>query len=305
MSVDWFVADMSKNHHASQGASKYMKDFQHVILTRFNVRVNYSPSRLGINPEWLTHRFGLFEQFCYPSVLKQTNQDFKWLVFFDSETPQFFKDKIETYAKWKNFIPVYFDHLLTGKDIRQFLLNILQQETRYLITTRLDNDDAISKHLIEKVQAEFQGQAFEFINFTNGYVLSDGKLYLLKYKANPFASLIEKITEFTPDGFKAVLSITHDRLGSSDKVRQINTQPTWLQVVHGRNISNRVRGIRQPITNLTEDFSIQPDRLPIKDNFLPYWVDRSFGLLKYPLESAILDLPKDTRTFLKKIVLRR
>lgn len=280
------------------------QNFQHVILTRFNVRVNYGPSRLGIDQEWLTHRFDLFERFCYPSVLNQSNQNFKWFVFFDSETPQFFKDKIETYANWDNFIPIYLDHVLTGQDIRQVLLDDLQPETHYLITTRLDNDDALSKHLIEKVQAEFKGQDFEFINFTNGFVLNNGKLYLLEYKANPFASLIERVTESTLDGFKTILSMTHDQLCSSGKVRQIDTQPIWLQVVHGKNISNRVRGVRHPISSLTQDFAIQLDGLPKKDDFLPYWVDRSFGLLKRPLESTVLGLPKDTRAFLRKMVLR-
>lgn len=281
------------------------KNFQHVILTRFNVRVNYSPSRVGIDREWLTHRFNLFEQFCYPSVLNQSNQNFKWFVFFDSETPQFFKDKVATYVTWKNFIPIYLDHVLTGQDIRRVLFDGLKQETRYLITTRLDNDDAMSRFLIEKIQAEFKGQAFEFINFTNGYVLNDGKLYWLRYKANPFASLIEKITELTPDGFKTILSMTHDQLCTSGKVRQVETQPAWLQVVHGKNISNRVRGVRHPIAGLTHDFAIQRDSLPAKDDFLPYWIDRSFGLLKRPLESTLLGLPKDTRAFLRRMVLTR
>lgn len=281
-----------------------MQKFEHVILTRFNVSVDYSPSRLGLDLDWLTHRFELFERFCYPSVFHQSNPNFRWLVFFDSETPACFQEQIKAYADWKNFIPIYVDGMLTGRRVRQILLETLNPATQYLITTRLDNDDAISKDFVEQVQAEFNEQEFTFISFVNGYVLSDRKLYWFKYKANPFVSLVEKRTEPTPEGFKTVFSVAHDQLHSNQQVRQVITQPAWLQVIHGRNVSNRVRGIRHPITLLRQNFCIGLDELFSTDNSVLYWLDRGFGLLKLPLETMILGLPKETRAFLRNMILR-
>ena len=41
---------------------------------------------------WLKHRYYLFETFCFPSILSQTNKNFKWLVFFDKDTPSEYVD---------------------------------------------------------------------------------------------------------------------------------------------------------------------------------------------------------------------
>jgi hypothetical protein len=90
-----------------------MKDFNHFLLTRFNVRLNRDDigygSDLGVSPEWLNRRFELFDKFCYPSVRVQSNQNFKWILFCNSLTPDIFKDKLKEYSKWENFIPVYVD----------------------------------------------------------------------------------------------------------------------------------------------------------------------------------------------------
>ncbi|MEC4887300.1 MAG: glycosyltransferase, partial [Scytonema sp. PMC 1070.18] len=151
-----------------------MKLFEHLIITRFNVTVDFSKPRVGIDSEWLTHRFRLFENFCYPSIHAQSNQNFKWLIYFDQETPEYFKNKIKEYAEWSNFIPIYIKNRFTNEINRENVLNYLNG-VEYLITTRLDNDDAVSKDFIQEIQNKFQKQEFEFMNFTNGYVWSNNK----------------------------------------------------------------------------------------------------------------------------------
>lgn len=128
--------------------------FSHLLLTRFNVKCN--ATGLGLDQAWLNHRFELFDQFCYPSVYSQSNQHFKWLVFFDTETPEFFKEKVNKFSHWENFIPVYTDLIFKDdgnfpEELRKKITRYINPESEYLITTRIDNDDVICKQYIAMI----------------------------------------------------------------------------------------------------------------------------------------------------------
>src|SRR5438105_5292995 len=61
---------------------------QHIFLIRFNVTDPKYSNRL--TPEWLENRFELFESFCLPSLIGQSNQNFSTYIYFDSKTPATF-----------------------------------------------------------------------------------------------------------------------------------------------------------------------------------------------------------------------
>ena len=272
----------------NQDEIKFMqyKNFQHIILTKFNVRVDYknlSKSTVGLCPDWLEHRFKLFDKFCFPSVKSQSNQNFKWLVFFDAQTPEKFKQKLHEYTEWKNFIPVFIDYSThpPGGLARPVVLKHLNPNKDYLITSRIDNDDAIAQDFVSIIQDNFSQQEFEFINFTYGYVWHQGKIYLRKYENSPFISLVEKINQQTINGFKTVYCVNHAKLLSSgENVKQIDIEPGWLQVVHDKNVSNRVRGIRQPINKLEEKFVFKND-IFIRENLCYFWLDKTYSIIKH------------------------
>jgi hypothetical protein len=79
----------------------HMNPFEHFILTRFNVPLKLeapagaeaAPHR-GLDVGWLTRRFDLFERVCLPSLQRQTEGAFQWLVFLDWATPVSFKERI-------------------------------------------------------------------------------------------------------------------------------------------------------------------------------------------------------------------
>jgi hypothetical protein len=76
--------------------------FKHFLLTRFNVKTKWKTTKNGeetLTEKWLSHRFDLFEKFCYPSVRNQKNQGFRWLVFFDINTPTPYKERISDLAR--------------------------------------------------------------------------------------------------------------------------------------------------------------------------------------------------------------
>jgi hypothetical protein len=227
--------------------------FTHLLLTRFNVQAGYGDPKAGLDPKWLEYRFQLFEQFCYPSAYAQSKQNFKWLVFFDDQTPETFKSKIAVYARYKNFIPIYVNGYFSESVLRTALSEHIASGSSHLITTRLDNDDAVIQNFIELIQLQFKGQSCEFINFTQGYCLHNRKLYKIEDSSNPFISLIESLDGSAP---KSVLCVAHNKLTAIGNICQVNNEPAWLQVIHRRNVSNIVRGTRQPLALLGSQFVI-------------------------------------------------
>jgi Putative rhamnosyl transferase len=227
--------------------------FTHLLLTRFNVQAGYGDPKAGLDPKWLEYRFQLFEQFCYPSVCAQSNQNFKWLVFFDDQTPEEFKSKIAIYARYKNLIPIYVHGYFSESILCSALAEHIDSRSSHMITTRLDNDDSIIQNFIELIQLQFKEQSCEFINFTQGYCLHNQKLYLMEDSSNPFISLIESLDGSPP---KSVLCVPHNKLTTIGNIHQVTNEPAWLQVIHRGNVSNIVRGKRQPLALLGSQFVI-------------------------------------------------
>jgi hypothetical protein len=243
------------------GAVVRMPHFSHFILTVFNVRVAYGGDKPP-DRTWLDHRFRLFDSFCYPSVRAQGCQDFTWLVLFDAATPTEYRKKIEKYQEWDRFVPVYVDEVMSVEAFARMKDRVIGDRAgspEILVTTQLDNDDALHRTYIERIQSEVKGEAFEFINASNGYVLDyeRNRLYRKRDLSNPFVSLIEPFRDF-----KTVWCGPHPKLSTFGPIRQIETEPLWLQVVHGKNISNNV-GIRRrlPRMLIKEGFTTRHDRL--------------------------------------------
>jgi len=262
-----------------------MGQFNHFFLTKFNVR-SFPDLKPGCEPSWLERRFKLFEEFCFPSVCNQSNQNFKWLVFFDIDTPDLFKQKIAGYsAKWNNFIPVYLDCPLPygqfPDEVRAVVRNYIPADCEHLITTWLDNDDAIHKDYVQMIQDNFNHQDGETINFIFGYQLCNGKLYFDFEVANHFISLIEK---YNPDSFNTCLCRPHKELYEvCNSARKILCKPVWIEVVHGSNYMNVYRrGFRVPTRNILDNFSIKAETPVDQEKPVPFLIEQAKISLFFP-----------------------
>lgn len=255
-----------------------MGKFNHFFLTKFNVR-SFPDLKPGCDPNWLERRLALFDQYCFPSVCKQSNQNFKWLVFFDIDTPEIFKQKIAEYSsQWKNFVPIYLDCPLPygqfPDDVRNVVRDHIAADCEYLITTWLDNDDAIHKDYVQMIQANFSQQDGETINFFFGYQLVNGKLYLDFELANHFISLVEK---YNPASFKTCLYRSHKELYEVCKsAKKIFCKPAWIEVVHGANYMNvQRRGFRVPVGNILNDYSITVEAPSDQEKPIPFLIEQA------------------------------
>lgn len=221
----------------------------HFILTRFNVREPWTgKSRLlGLDEGWLDRRFELFERVCLPSMARQTEKSFQWLIFLDEETPDRFVRRMDELNSEHEFlIPIY------CQDRREeFVLNEMEKRksrgnTR--IMTRLDNDDAMHPRMIEETHSmarkQMKSQDLEqgfFISFPFGYSEHEGDYYLQLFRCNPFVSFVS-----SPDYEKTIFGWDHTKIAEVAPVICKYTWPMWGQVIHGENVANTIRGLYWP-----------------------------------------------------------
>lgn len=231
--------------------------FRHFIITRFNVRVGKPQNDKNGNHTntdvWLKNRIDLFEKYCLPSIVGQTSKNFIWLVLFDKKSIQEYMHKIEAYrAVCPQFQPLFFDELSSDELSEKLIAAIssaLTDKDEYLITTRLDNDDAIHIEMIEAIQSWFPKENC-FLNFPYGYQydIAQKQTYLLQHcNNNHFISRIES----TKEHFYTVIQCEHTKIDQFAKVYNItvndNLTPVWIETIHDKNILNRVRINAKPV----------------------------------------------------------
>ena len=180
-----------------------------------------------LDHDWMEHRFKLFEQYTLPSVVEQTCDDFEWLVLFDRQTEACWFEKILDRSE---FTPVFL-----GSDwLAELQLMLRTEQQRILITTRLDNDDAICPRFIEVIQKRVNLTAGDqFLNIPNGYIQRGSVLEKTHHRANPFMTFVEHGTArsvyFTPHG----VAMTRHA-----PIVQITEERLWVQIIHERNYVN-------------------------------------------------------------------
>ncbi|MDJ0320999.1 glycosyltransferase [Pseudarthrobacter sp. PS3-L1] len=210
----------------------------HVILTRFNLPSIGSESLIRAKEGWLRDRIQLFERYCLPSVLAQTNSDFFWIIYLDPESPTWLKRRMEELSTGNAFKAIYRAEV-SNEDLVADIRNLVGSQKDHLMTTNLDNDDGLASTFVEQLHTVPMDGSRTAIYLTRGLILSGNKLFLRTDRANAFCSVRE-----TWDGPETCWADWHNQLGKSMPAREISGTPAWLQVVHDLNVSNRVRGTR-------------------------------------------------------------
>lgn len=208
----------------------------HVILTRFNLPSGGTEARIRASERWLVNRWDLFERYCAPSVAAQSNRNVSWIIYFDPKSPEWLTTAVAPYAKQGLFTPFYraevpYDVLLA--DVRQ----VSTGSADMLITTNLDNDDGLAIDFVERLQAAVDFTDRRALYLINGLIKGPGGVYLRRDADNAFCSVAEAW-----DQPKMCWADWHLMLRRTMPVVEIDGAPGWLQVVHGENVSNRVRG---------------------------------------------------------------
>ncbi|MHC9045972.1 glycosyltransferase [Microbacterium saperdae] len=213
------------------------RDFDHVILTRFSVRFPESPP---IDEDWLAYRWAFFRDALASSLTRQTSRTFQWLVFFDIDTPTWLREEIDELSPGL-FTPVYVSSW--APQIAQSAVAEVSTAP-YLITTRIDSDDAVARQFVADVQSHFDDQESLYINLLSGVqVERSGEVYRYDEPSNPFISYIEKRVK-TALPRTVFQNLSHGRSREFGDLLNVVGPPRWMQIIHGSNIANGVRGLR-------------------------------------------------------------
>jgi len=236
--------------------------FKHYVITRFNLRVedwNYTKNNeVVLTEEWLDHRFLLFKNFCLPSMINQRNQNFTWLVFFDVNTSEKHRSIIhEISGSYKNLHAIYIDGY---EEMHPSLLNFIHKDIskndKYIITSRIDNDDCLHRNHIDTIQAVFDRQENCVVDIPDGYQLvlnenSDKQIIeirKLRNYFNPFISLIESAK--SP---QTIMSKMHQEWRKAPQHISINNNRLWSEIIHEKNKLNAVKPLERIAKSIDYD----------------------------------------------------
>lgn len=214
---------------------------QHFILTRFNLLLwNRDKERQPVRTfAWLEHRFTIFEHYCLPSIVNQTIKNFEWIVLFDSNTPDQFKDKIKEFQQRCPQLTPVFVEPKNGRFFAEiFRREVVKRLTaERVITTYLDNDDALDVKFVEDIQKRVAGFSDgTFIYYSHGYQLFTDKNYALRvyYPRNHFVSVVECVALSSVKTIYGYGSHYYIDKIEGAKIEYVLDQPMWCEVIHER-----------------------------------------------------------------------
>ena len=211
-----------------------MKEFKHVILTRYNWD-NATQDFYETHPnpkEWMKERYELFKA-TRESVLSQ-GVDFDWIIAFDKNTPPSYIKKV---CSAPNMFPVF-------NDVRELVFDYPEP---FIITTRLDNDDIYLSGALQSIQDAFKPLTMVIDIDYYQFDLESGKMYTSERPGanSPFLSLVEQ-SKYV----KTCYCRPHSKLPSGypakDGLREVHSvkinKPLALMVIHGNNVANKIIG---------------------------------------------------------------
>jgi len=223
-----------------------MAKLKHFIITQFNLRL-WTKDKLNVSTyteEWLSKRLVLFDKYCFHSVKNQTSPDFIWLCLFDKYTPAVYLEKIKKYQQECPQLKACFLDEEDTKDwlgfTRKVIGGYLNEDDEFIVTTNLDNDDAIHVNMVKAIYEHIQRDRKAVLySFLYGYQYFTEKNILLKmlYPHNHFLSLVEK----NDSSFKTVKSMGHAKMRKNYETIDIKAEPYWIEFVHNNNVNNDLR----------------------------------------------------------------
>lgn len=210
----------------------------HVLLTRYNLPSAGAESVIRAKEGWLRDRTVLFEQYTVPSVQAQTSDHFAWIVYLDPESPSWLVERMASLEQRGVLTPLYRAEV-PAPDLVDDIRAVTGRSQGPLITTNLDNDDGLANNFIERLQSSFTPDVRAAVYVDSGLIMAGEALYLRRDPQNAFCSVYEDLTDPL-----TCWADWHNRLHLHMPVVHLRGAPGWLQVIHGNNVSNRVRGRR-------------------------------------------------------------
>ena len=195
---------------------------RHFFLIRFNMNTT--------DEGWLKQRISLFERFTLSSLHDQTNKNYRVILFCDERTTESWKRVIESYRfdiEWTHRKWFDSESVVVNEAVSKRITN----SEDIIITTRLDNDDAICRSFVDRTQKA--AKVNHVISFPLGYLYKNGKIYLHDFTGNHFLSYVSSSNDI-----KTIFCGNHMRLPSRYPCISIRDAVGWMEVIHDKNLKN-------------------------------------------------------------------
>lgn len=261
------------------------REFEHIVLTSFNLAGIGGAKTEEEWTAWNEHRFRIFREYCLPSMLQQS-APFTWCLFFDVTTPEKQLAEIDA-LKEHSFVRIYF---MRGKvDFFKSHMESIRQSVpsgiSWLITTRVDNDDCLHRDAIASIQSRFKPKDEYLINLSSGYTYNtaSGIMSHYYYLKSPFMSLVEETgkgklkgiffkrhTQWEPGKAAPWGRLIRSLFAGDSSFSYMVSRPGWIQLVHEQNVSNDERRGFPVIRSVSlEPFGISGTNIPARLGMVP------------------------------------
>jgi hypothetical protein len=185
------------------------------------------------------------------------------LIYCDTHTPDDIIQHIKSITSLISKVEV---HLVDGYDEMVYHLRTRCSDspTPFVITSRLDNDDAIGTQYIETIQRSFSSQEM-MLNLLGGinYHVSRKLMTHLRHKEhNHFSSLVEKIQDNIP--LRTIMGFSHLHPPEHVAVKNVILKYAFWITLHPQNAAPRNnRGWPVMRAAVAKEYSIDPYHTPV------------------------------------------
>ena len=139
------------------------------------------------SPKRLDRRMRVFKTICLPSILNQTSKRFYWVLLIDQKLNDKYREQLEDLTKEHDFIRILEWKPETYKLSRiDWLADAgIDTNVNHMITTRLDDDDALHADFTKLIQ-EYYKQKGHKVNYLQFITFPTGLIWMAKRGMNPF-----------------------------------------------------------------------------------------------------------------------
>ena len=266
-------------------------NFNHIILTRFNLQYELGSS-IHVASSWLEERFRLFEQYCLPSIIGQSNSSFTWVILASDQTADVYKRRLSSYSEvCSNIVIEYSPYVADLVGLYKKIGEKYVGDCDYLLSTRIDSDDMLAPHFVDRlhsyIHSQFLGESV--ITFPRGiqWFEKEAIAYSISYAQNHFLNFLE-----ASSNIRTSLGIDHTKVEKRNMI-QLPDASMWCEIVHGTNICNGYfPNYRYSIALPTSHFP-----LPIRK--------RAVGRLVFLLQQSIIFRYRQLCRHLRRLFVRR
>ncbi|MEG3807302.1 glycosyltransferase, partial [Aerococcus mictus] len=133
-------------------------------------------------------RVKLFNKYCLPSILAQTSKSFRWLIYFDPASPAWLLDLIKEHQA-KGYYVAKFREEVPREILMADMAGLFPDRHAILLTTSLDNDDALAIDFVARLQSSLQTHGAFVYFFENGVIKSPKGVFERYDPNNAFPSI--------------------------------------------------------------------------------------------------------------------